>query len=99
MSVTSSDQVKSLGIDNTVLKLSLAGHCFSACRWPICHFVFATKNSYIMPESENLFKDAGNDVVVVRLGDLGAVEGAGDEDLVGAEVVDEDFAVDLRRLI
>jgi acetylornithine deacetylase/succinyl-diaminopimelate desuccinylase-like protein len=34
-------------------------------------------------------------VVVVRLGDLGAVEGAGDEGFVGAEVVDEDFAVDL----
>ena len=28
-------------------------------------------------------------------GDLGAVEGAGDEGVVGAEVVDEDLAVDL----
>ena len=30
------------------------------------------------------------------LGDFGAVEGAGDEGFVGAEVVDEDLAVDLR---
>ena len=42
-----------------------------------------------------LFEDAGYYVVVVGLGDFGAVEGAGDEGFVGAEVVDEDFAVDL----
>jgi len=35
-----------------------------------------------------LFDDAGDYVVVVGLGDLGAVEGAGDEEFVGAEVVD-----------
>ena len=40
-------------------------------------------------------EDAGDDVVVVGFGDFGAVEGAGDERFVGAEVVDEDFAVDL----
>ena len=41
------------------------------------------------------FEDAGDDVVVVGFGDFGAVEGAGDEGFVGAEVVDEDLAVDL----
>ena len=45
--------------------------------------------------NEDLFDDASDDVVVVGLGDLGAVEGAGDELFVGAEVVDEDLAVDL----
>jgi hypothetical protein len=39
-------------------------------------------------------EDAGYHVVVVGLGDFGAVEGAGNEGFVGAEVVDEDFAVD-----
>ena len=43
-----------------------------------------------------LFEDAGYYVVVVGLGDFGSVEGAGDQGFVGAEVVDEDFAVDLR---
>ena len=33
--------------------------------------------------------------MVVGLGDFGAVEGTGDEGFVRAEVVDEDFAVDL----
>jgi hypothetical protein len=42
-----------------------------------------------------LFEDAGDYVVVVGVGDFGSVEGAGDEGFVGAEVVDEDFAVDL----
>src|SRR5271154_1726173 len=42
-----------------------------------------------------LIEDAGYYVVVVGLGDEGSVEGAGDEGFVGAEVVDEDFAVDL----
>src|SRR5271155_4171393 len=42
-----------------------------------------------------LLEDAGYYVVVVGVGDFGAVEGAGDEGFVGAEVVDEDFAVDL----
>ncbi len=42
-----------------------------------------------------LLDDAGDYVVVVGLGDLGAVEGAGDEFFVRAEVVDEDLAVDL----
>src|SRR5271156_5703696 len=45
-----------------------------------------------------LFEDAGDHVVVVGLGDFGAVEGAGDEGFVGAEVVDEDLAVDLRSV-
>jgi hypothetical protein len=42
-----------------------------------------------------LLEDAGDYVVVVGVGDFGAVEGAGDEGFVGAEVVDEDLAVDL----
>ncbi len=42
-----------------------------------------------------LFEDAGYYVVVVGVGDFGAVEGTGDEGFVGAEIVDEDFAVDL----
>ncbi len=42
-----------------------------------------------------LLDDAGDYVVVVGLGDLGAVEGSGDEFFVRAEVVDEDLAVDL----
>ena len=42
-----------------------------------------------------LCEDACYDVVVVGFGDLAAVEVAGDEGLVGAEVVDEDLAVDL----
>src|ERR1700722_4994614 len=41
-----------------------------------------------------LLEDAGDDVVVVGFGDEGAVEGSGDESFVGAEVVDEDLAVD-----
>ena len=45
-----------------------------------------------------LLDDAGDQIVVMRLGNLGAVEGAGDERFVGAEVVDEDLAVDLRRV-
>ena len=42
-----------------------------------------------------LFEDAGDYVVVVGFGDECAVEGAGDQGFVGAEVVDEDLAVDL----
>jgi len=45
--------------------------------------------------SRELFKDSGNYVVVVGFCDFGAVEGAGDQRFVGAEVVDEDLAVDL----
>ena len=45
--------------------------------------------------NEDLFQNASDYVVVVGLGDFGAVEGTGDEGFVGAEVVDEDFAVDL----
>src|SRR6266550_9161201 len=48
-----------------------------------------------MADREKLFEDAGYYVVVVGVGDFGAVEGAGDEGFVGAEVVDEDLAVDL----
>ena len=33
--------------------------------------------------SKGLFQDAGDNVVVVGLGDLGSVEGAGDEGIVG----------------
>lgn len=44
---------------------------------------------------EGLFEDAGYYVVIVRLRNLGAVEGAGNESFVRAEVVDEDLAVDL----
>lgn len=36
-----------------------------------------------------LFQNPANHVVVVRFSDLGAVEGAGDEFFVRAEVVDE----------
>ena len=39
-------------------------------------------------------EDAGDEVVVVGLGDEGAVEAAGLEGIERAEVVDEDFAVD-----
>jgi hypothetical protein len=46
-----------------------------------------------------LLDDAGYDVVVVGFGDFGSVEGAGDEGFVGAEVVDEDLAVDLWGLV
>ena len=46
-----------------------------------------------------LLNDAGDYVVVVGFGDLGSVEGAGDKDFVGAEVVDEDLAVDLGGLV
>ena len=42
-----------------------------------------------------LLKNSCDYVVVVGFGDLGAVEGAGDEGFVGAEVVEEDLAVDL----
>src|SRR5579871_352424 len=42
-----------------------------------------------------LFEDACDYVVVVGLGDFGSVEGSWDQGFVGAEVVDEDFAVDL----
>lgn len=42
-----------------------------------------------------LFDDPGYYVVVVALGDFAAVEGAGDQVFVGAEVVDENFAIDL----
>jgi hypothetical protein len=52
-----------------------------------------------MSQFEKLFNDAGYYVVVVGFGDFGAVEGAGDEGFVGAEVVDEDFAVDLGGLV
>jgi hypothetical protein len=45
-------------------------------------------------ERLELLEDAGYYVVVVGLGDDGSVEGSGDEGLVGAEVVDEDLAVD-----
>jgi len=41
------------------------------------------------------FQDFGYYVVVVGFCDLAAVEGAGDQGVVRAEVVDEDFAVDL----
>lgn len=43
-----------------------------------------------------LFQDACDYVVVVGFGDFGSVEGAGDQLFVGAKVVDEDLAVDLR---
>ena len=48
---------------------------------------------------DELLDDSRDDVVVVRLGDFGAVEGAGDELFVGAEVVDENLAVDLRCVL
>jgi hypothetical protein len=44
---------------------------------------------------EKLLEDAGDYVVVVGISDFGAVEGAWDQGFVRAEVVDEDFAVDL----
>jgi hypothetical protein len=46
-----------------------------------------------------LFEDAGDYVVVVGLGDFGAVERARDQGFVGAEVIDENLAVDFGGLI
>jgi hypothetical protein len=43
-----------------------------------------------------LFEDSGYYVVVVGFGDFAAVEGTWDQRLMRAEVVNEDFAVDLR---
>ncbi len=65
-----------------------------AQRWLYGSFIW--KNLIDSPAGDGkLFEDAGDDVVVVGLGDLGAIEGAGNEGFVGAEVVDEDLAVDL----
>jgi hypothetical protein len=65
--------------------------CWVACRtWREVVTVF-----YLISAARDLVEDAGDYVVVVGVGDLGAVEGAGDEGFVGAEVVDEDLAVDL----
>src|ERR1700735_2001311 len=51
--------------------------------------------AFIVTNYARSFNDGGDHVVVVGLGDFGSVEGAGDQGFVGAEVVDEDFAVDL----